>query len=53
MWDGEKILFFQGWAHCAPANNIIMSGTSIPSFRHLEHQNPSIIQGDIGRARWM
>ena len=33
-----------------PANNLIMSGTSIRSFRHLEHQNPSIIKGDIGRA---
>ena len=28
-----------------------MSGTSIRSFRHLEHQNPSINLGDIGRAR--
>merc|ERR1712121_586668 len=28
-----------------------MSGTSIRSFRHLEHQNPSIISADIGRAR--
>merc|ERR1712240_132016 len=27
-----------------PANNLIMSGTSTRSFRHLEHQNPSIIQ---------
>ena len=34
-----------------PANNVIMSGTSTRSFRHLEHQNPSIISGDIGRAR--
>ena len=34
-----------------PANNLIMSGTSIRSFRHLEHQNLSIILGDIGRAR--
>ena len=33
------------------ANNFIMSGTSTRSFRHLEHQNPSIISGDIGRAR--
>ena len=24
-----------------PRNNLIMSGTSIRSFRHLEHQNPS------------
>ena len=28
-----------------------MSGTLIRSFRHLEHQNPSINSGDIGRAR--
>ena len=28
-----------------------MSGTSTRSFRHLEHQNPSIISGDIGKAR--
>ena len=34
-----------------PANNLIMLGTSIRSFRHLEHQNPSIFWGDIGRAR--
>ena len=26
-----------------PANNLIISGTSIRSLRHLEHQNPSII----------
>ena len=32
------------------ANDVIMSGTSIRSFRHLEHQNPSIISEDIGRA---
>ena len=36
-----------------PANNLIMSGTSIRSFRHLEHQNPSIISEDIGRASEM
>ena len=30
-----------------------MSGTSTRSFRYLEHQNPSIISGDIGRARSM
>ena len=36
-----------------PANNLIMSGTLIRSFRHLEHQNLSIISGDIGRASWM
>ena len=35
----------------APTNNLIMSGTSTRSFRHLEHQNPFIISGDIGRAR--
>ena len=29
----------------------IMWGTSIPSFRHLEHQNLSIISGDIGRDK--
>ena len=34
-----------------PENNLFMSGTSIRSFRHLEHQNPSIISEDIGRAR--
>ena len=28
-----------------------MSGTSVRSFRHLEHQNPSIISEDIGRNR--
>ena len=33
------------------ANDLIMLGTSIRSFRHLEHQNPSIISEDIGRAR--
>ena len=36
-----------------PENNLIMSGTSKQSFRHLEHQNPSIISEDIGRARSM
>ena len=36
-----------------PENNLIMSGISIRSFRHLEHQNPSIISEDIGRARSM
>ena len=34
-----------------PENNLIMSGTPTRLFRHLEHQNPSIISGDIGRAR--
>ena len=34
-----------------PENNLIMSGTSIRLFRHLEHQNPSIISEDIGRVR--
>ena len=34
-----------------PENNLIMSGTSRRSFRHLKHQNPSIISEDIGRAR--
>ena len=34
-----------------PENDPIMSGTSIRSSRHLEHQNPSIILEDIGRAR--
>ena len=33
------------------ANDPIMLGTLIRSFRHLEHQNPSIISGDISRAR--
>ena len=33
-----------------PENDLIMSGTLIRSFRHLEHQNPSIISEDIGRA---
>merc|ERR1712002_1261368 len=32
------------------ANDLIMSYTSIRSFRHLEHKNPSIISEDIGRA---
>ena len=31
-----------------PANNLIMSATSIQSFRHLECQNPSIISESIG-----
>ena len=31
-----------------PANNLIMSGTLIRSFRHLEHQNTSIISESIG-----
>ena len=35
------------------ANDFIMWGRSIKSFRHLEHQNPSIISKDIGRASWM
>ena len=34
-----------------PTNYFIMSETLIRSFRHLEHQNPSINLGDIGRAR--
>ena len=33
------------------ANDLIMLGTSIQSFTHLEHQNLSIISEDIGRAR--
>ena len=33
------------------ANDPIMAGRSIRSFRHLEHQNPSIISDSIGRAR--
>ena len=33
------------------ANDLIMSGTSIQLLRHLEHQNPSIISEDIGKAR--
>ena len=33
------------------ANGLIMSGTLIWLFRHLEHQNPSIISEDIGRAK--
>ena len=32
-------------------NNLIMSSTLKQSFRHLEHQNLSIISEDIGRAR--
>ena len=35
------------------ANDPIILGTSIRSFRHIEHQNPSIISGDIGRASEM
>merc|ERR1712089_39683 len=31
-----------------PANNLIILGTSIQSFRHLECQNPSIISESIG-----
>ena len=34
-----------------PANNLIMLGTLIRSFTHLEHQNPFIISWDIGRRR--
>ena len=33
------------------ANDPIMSGRLILSFKHREHQNPSIISEDIGRAR--
>ena len=33
------------------ANDPTMLGRSIRSFGHLEHQNPSIISEDIGRAR--
>ena len=33
------------------ANDPIMSGRLIQLFRHLEHQNPSIISDSIGRAR--
>ena len=33
------------------AKDPIMSGISIRSFRHLEHQNPSIISEDICQAR--
>ena len=33
------------------ANDPIMSGRSIKVFRHLEHQNQSIISDSIGRAR--
>lgn len=33
-----------------PANILVMSGTLIQSFRHLEHHNLSIISEDIGRA---
>ena len=33
------------------ANNLIMTGRSLRSFRHLEHQNLSIISENIGRAR--
>ena len=32
-----------------PANNLIMLGTSVRSFRHLEHQNSSIISDDVGQ----
>ena len=35
------------------ANDLILSATSIRSFRHLEHQNPSIISEDIDRNRWL
>ena len=39
-------------AAAAPlANDPIMSGRSIRSFRHPDHQNPSIISDSIGRAR--
>ena len=33
------------------ANDPIMSGTLIRSFRYIENQNLSIISEDIGRAR--
>ena len=36
-----------------PENNPIMSGTSIRSFKHLEHQNLSIISEDIDRNRML
>ena len=35
------------------ANDPIMSGRSIQSFRHLECQNPSIILDSIGIPRWL
>ena len=35
----------------AHGNDPIILGTSIRSFRHLEHQNPSIISEDIGQAK--
>ena len=34
-----------------PENNLIMSGTLMRSFRHLQCQNPSIISDSLGRAR--
>ena len=33
------------------ANDLIMSGTSIQLFRHLEHLNLSIISDYVGRLR--
>ena len=36
-----------------PANNLFLSETSIRSFRHLKHKNPSIISEDIDRNRWL
>ena len=44
-------IFTTRWIVAPPANNLFKLGTSIRSFRHLEHQTLSIILGDIGRAR--
>ena len=41
----------QGEAVVPLTNDHIMSARSIWSFRHLEHQDPSIISDSIGRAR--
>ena len=52
--DSSGMIFLVPFLAVGPlAYDPSMSGTSIRSFRHLEHQNPSIISGDIGRASWM
>ena len=52
IWKVFRVLFLATKEALVPLANVpIMSGRSIRSFRHLEHQNPSIISGDIGRAK--
>ena len=51
-WDIFLVPFLATRRALVPlANDPIKSGTLIWSFRHLEHQNLSIISEDIGQAR--